>query len=188
MAGGQTSIETSIGTCCKACYVCAVTAPAPAPAANLSPWPLPDEPWDRMHVDFAGPFLGNMWKLVMDAYSKWPSVVRMLNYPTTETTTMALDIIFTTWRCPKTSVSDNGPQFGSKQFEDWCRLNGIVHLTSAPFHPPSNGEAERLVSIFKTAMRCSVVEEGEGKDRATMDFFAITAAHRTAPRGVLRLS
>ena len=145
MSGGQTSIETSIGTCCKAYNVCAVTAPAPA--AKLSPWPLPDEPWDRIHVDFAGPFLGNMWMLVMNAYSKWPSVVLMPNYPTKETTTIALDILFTTWGCPKTIVSDNEPQFGSKQF-DWCRLNGIVHLTSAPFHPPSNGEAERLVGVF----------------------------------------
>ena len=42
---------------------------------------------DNKHhnVDFAGPFLGNMWMLVMDAYSKWISVVRMSNYPTTET-------------------------------------------------------------------------------------------------------
>ena len=162
------NIEASIENCCKACNVCAVTAPAPA--ANLSSWPLPDEPWDRIHVDFAGPFLGDMWMLVMDAYSKWPSVVRMSKYPTTETTTMALDILFTTWGPPKTLVSDNGPQFGSKQFEDWCHLNGIVHLTSAPFHPPSNGEAERLVGIFKTAMRRSVGEEGKEKDKATMDF------------------
>ena len=64
--GVPTDLETSIGTCFKACNVCAVTAPAPA--VNLSPWPLPDEPWDRIHVDFTGPLLG-----------KWPSVVRMPN-------------------------------------------------------------------------------------------------------------
>ena len=162
------NIEASVEACCKACNVCAVTTPAPT--ANLSPWPLPDEPWDRIHVDFAGPFLGNMWMLVMDAYSKWPSVVRMSKYPTTETTIMALNILFTTWGSPKTLVSDNGPQFGSKQFEDWCRLNGIVHLTSAPFHPPSNGEAERLVGVFKTAMQRSVGEEGKERDKATMGF------------------
>ena len=162
------NIEASVEACCKACNVCAVTAPAPT--ANLSPWPLSDEPWDRIHVDFAGPFLGNMWMLVMDAYSKWLSVVRMSKYPTTETTIMALNILFTTWGSPKTLVSDNGPQFGSKQFEDWCRLNGIVHLTSAPFHPPSNGEAERLVGVFKTAMQRSVGEEGKERDKATMGF------------------
>ena len=162
------NIEARVEACCKACNVCAVTASAPT--ANLSPWPLPDEPWDRIHVDFAGPFLGNMWMLVMDAYSKWPIVVRMSKYPTTETTIMALNILFTTWGFQKSLVSDNGPQFGSKQFEDWCRLNGIVHLTSAPFHPPSNGEAERLVGVFKTAMQRSVGEEGKERDKATMGF------------------
>ena len=54
------NIEMCIETCCKACNVCAVTAPAPAPAAKLSPWPLPDEPWGRIRVDFASQFLGNM--------------------------------------------------------------------------------------------------------------------------------
>ena len=72
------NIETSIETCCKVCTVCAVTSPAPA--ANLSP--LPDEPWDHIDVDFAGSFLGNMWMLVINAYSKWSSVVRMPNYLT----------------------------------------------------------------------------------------------------------
>ena len=66
---------------------------------------------------------------------------------------------------PKTLVSDNGPQFGSMQFEDWSCLNGIVHLTSAPFHPPSNGEAERLVDIFKPAMWSCVGKEGKGRDK-----------------------
>ena len=108
------NIKTSIETCCKASNVCPVTAPALT--ANLSPWPLLDEPRDRIHVDFAGPFLGNMWILIMDAYSKWPSVVRMRNHPTTETITMAFDILFTTWGCPKTIVSDNGLSSGRSRF------------------------------------------------------------------------
>ena len=41
-------------------------------------------PCDRVHVNFAGPFLGSMWLLAMDTHSKWPSVIRLANYPTTE--------------------------------------------------------------------------------------------------------
>ena len=137
------NIETSIETCCKACNICAVTATAPA--ANLSPWPITDNPWDRVHVDFAGPFLGSMWLLAMDAHSKWPSVIRLANYPTTEVTIAGLDALFTSWGIPKTLVSDNGPQFASADVANWCRSNGIVHMTSAPFLPSSNGAAERLV-------------------------------------------
>ena len=162
------NIETTIETCCKACTVCAVTAPAPA--ANLSPWPIPDNPWVRVHVDFAGPFLGSMWLLAMDAHSKWPSVIRLANYPTTEITIVGLDALFTIWGLPKTLVSDNGPQFASADFANWCRSNGIVHMTSAPFHLPSNGEAERLVGVFKKAMQHSVVEEGQEKDQVARAF------------------
>ena len=143
---------------------------APAPAANLSPWPIPDNPWDRVHVDFAGPFLGSMWLLAMDAHSKWPSVIRIANYPTTEITIAGLDALFTIWGLPKTLVSDNGPQCASADFANWCRSNGIVHMTSAPFHPSSNGEAERLVGVFKRAMQRSVVKEGLEKDQAARAF------------------
>ena len=72
--------------------------------------------------------------------------------------------LFTIWGLPKTLVSDNGPQFASADFAYWCRSNCIVHMTSAPFHPSSNGEAERLVGVFKRAMQRSVVEEGLEKD------------------------
>ena len=104
-------------------------------------------PWDRVHVNFAGPFLGSMWLLATDAHSKWPSVIRLANYPTTEITIAGLDALFTIWGLPKTLVSDNGPQFASADFANWCRSNGIVHMTSAPFHPSSNGEAMQR-SVF----------------------------------------
>jgi transposase InsO family protein len=36
---------------------------------------------------------------------------------------------------PETIVSDNGPQFISGNFEQFCVGNGIVHLLSAPYNP-----------------------------------------------------
>ena len=37
-----------------------------APAAPLHPWVRPSRPWQRIHIDFAGPFLGKMYFLVID--------------------------------------------------------------------------------------------------------------------------
>ena len=33
--------------------------------------------WERIHVDFAGPFPGSMFIIVVDAMSKWPEVIQM---------------------------------------------------------------------------------------------------------------
>ena len=96
--------------------------------------------------------------------------IRLANYPTTEITIAGLDALFTIWGLPNTLVSDNGPQFASADFANWCRSNGIVHMTSAPFHPSSNGEAERLVGVFKRAMQRSVVMEGLEKDQTARAF------------------
>ena len=127
---------------------------------------VPDVPWQRIHIDFAGPFLDDMLLVVMDAYSKWPHVLKLNKYPTSETTVAALDYLFAIWGRRETIVSVNGPQFASKTFADWCNAHSIAHLTSTPFNPASNGEAERLVGVFKQAMKRAVGEEKKSKHLA----------------------
>ena len=160
------NIEADIERCCKQCKPCAETAPNQP--QNLSTWPVPDKPWQRQHIDFAGPFM-NMWLVVMDAHSKWTHVIKLNKYPTAETTTSTLDDLFTLWGPPETIVSDNGPQFTSVVFAEWCKRHTITHLASAPFHPPSNGEAERLVGVFKQAMKRAVAA-GNTKHDALCNF------------------
>ena len=48
---------------------------------HLHPWEWPTTPWQRIHLDFAGPFLGRMFLIIVDAHSKWPEVEIM---PSTE--------------------------------------------------------------------------------------------------------
>ena len=38
--------------------------------APLHAWEWPARPWQCIHVDFAGPFLGTMFLIVMDSHSK----------------------------------------------------------------------------------------------------------------------
>ena len=46
-------------------------------------------------------------------------------------------------------VTDNGPQWISVPFKNFCKEEAIDHITTAPYMPMSNGQAERFVDTFK---------------------------------------
>ena len=60
----------------KACQSCQEQKPNPT-AVPLHPWQWPTTVWKRIHVDFAGPFLGKTFFIIVDAHSKWPEVIVM---------------------------------------------------------------------------------------------------------------
>ena len=53
----------------KECQQCQLTRHTPA-RAPLHRWEFPTAPWERLHADFAGPFLGRTFLVVVDAYTK----------------------------------------------------------------------------------------------------------------------
>ena len=124
----------------------------------IHPWEYPEGPWRRVHIDFVGPVEGKMFLVVVDAYSKWPEVMEMPN-TTTQTTLDQLRSVFARWGIPQQVVSDNGPQFVAQEFERFMSLNNIKHLTSSPYHPATNGLAERFVQTLKQALKVSKCEE-----------------------------
>lgn len=63
---------------------------------------------------------------------------------------------------PQILVSDNGPQFTAKEFEECMKANGVhhMHMRGAPYHPATNGEAEPLVQTFKQSLKRGKEDEG----------------------------
>jgi len=59
---------------------------------------------------------------------------------------------------PTVMVSDNGPPFTSWEFTNWCRLNGIRLIHSPPYHPQTNGLAERFVQDMKELLKRKLVD------------------------------
>ena len=62
------------------------------------------------------PFLVSMFMIIVDTHSKWLEVVKMAS-TTTEKTLDVLRNMFARYGLPEQIVSDNGPQFVSKEFE-----------------------------------------------------------------------
>lgn len=148
-----TGLDHDLEVLVKNCPACAEVKQAP-PKAPLHPWTWPSRPWQRIHVDFAGPFMKKMFLIVVDAYSKWGEVIEM-NQTTAAETIMALRQLFANHGIPEQIVSDNGPQFISSDFAAFLKMNGVQHTRSSPYHPATNGEAERFVRTFKEAMKTS---------------------------------
>ncbi|GFT57407.1 uncharacterized protein K02A2.6 [Trichonephila clavipes] len=63
-------IDASIANFVQNCSAYIATRNEPA-RINRHPWEWPNGPWQRIHVDYAGPFMGKMFFVVSDAYSKW---------------------------------------------------------------------------------------------------------------------
>lgn len=67
---------------------------------------------------------------------------------------------FATHGIPEQVVTDNGPQFVAEEFEIFVKRNGIKHVKSAPYHPASNGLAERFIKSLKQSLKAS---ENDGR-------------------------
>lgn len=129
------------------------------PKTNVHHWEWPTAPWQRIHIDYLGPVNGKMLLIVVDAHSKWPEVFVVPN-TTSEHTIICLSSLFARYGYPISLVSDNGPQFTSEEFKSFLSNHGVKHMLSAPYHPATNGQAERHVQIIKRGIKALATESG----------------------------
>lgn len=175
--GLDKQIEDNAGRC----TTCQPGRNAPQPAP-VHPWEWPAEPWQRIHIDFAGPFEDRMFLVVVDAHSKWPDVAIMRS-TTTGKTIERLEEMFSRYGIPEQLVSDNGPQLVSEEMEAFLKMNGIQHIKSAPYHPSTNGLAERFVQTLKHSLKASV---SQGSLHQRLHSFLLT--YRNTPHSTTKAS
>jgi len=158
----------------RVCGPCAAAAKQPF-KATLHSWPPATKPWERIHKDFGGPHLGRHFLIVVDAYLKYLEVFSAPN-TTSRQTVAILRKLCAEHGVPETIVNDNGTQFTSNEFREFCNANAVSHILSPPYHPQSNGRAERFVDTFKRGL---LKLRGEGNVDKILDTFLL--AYRTTP-------
>ena len=77
-------------------------------------------------MDFARPFAGRMFLLVVNAHSKWPEI-HIMPTTTASKTISVLREMFARYGLPQQLVSDNGPQFIAEDFSIFLYVNGVKH-------------------------------------------------------------
>ncbi|KII64181.1 Pro-Pol polyprotein [Thelohanellus kitauei] len=168
------NIDKDIDELSKSCIPCRENAKL-VPSEYTS-WPKASSAFERVHVDFLGPFKGYIWLILVDAYSHFPFVVKMSGFSSL-LTIAALKSIFAIEGLPETIVSDNGKQFVSAEFANFCNRNNIKRVLSPPYHPSSNGQAERFVQTFKSSINKQMAD-GTDLDEAV---FECLLTYRSTP-------
>ena len=143
------NLNNDIEDMIRSCKVCAVNnSTVRSPSLQ---WSYVGKPWSRVHIDYCE--LGHEYFLIlMDAYSKFIDV-HLASSMTSSVTIELLRKSFANFGIPDTVVSDNAPNLVSKEMREFYLKNGISLINPSPYHPASNGMAERAVRTFKEGMK-----------------------------------
>ena len=121
------------------------------PTTPLKPTEFPSLPWEIVASDLFY-WKGSTYLLVVDYLSRFIEIARLTSEDSSEVIRQ-MKVIFARHGIPCKVVSDNGPQFASREFAKFAQTYGFTHRTSSPRHPQGNGEAERAVRTVKCLLR-----------------------------------
>lgn len=147
------------------CKICQCTRKS-APVVPLQPWSWPTQNWQRLHLDFAK-FEGQDFLILVDSSSKWVEIFHMRS-TTSEKTIEKLRSCFAAFGLPHTVVTDGGPQFTSSEFNEFLKANGVNHVLTPPYHPASNGLAERMVQTVKESFLKQLLHDQKNSPNRTI--------------------
>jgi transposase InsO family protein len=103
-----------------------------------------------MGVDILGPFLrvvgGYRFLFVtIDKFTKWPEATPVVNI-TYGAAVAFLRSIVCRFGVPSRIITDNGTQFTSRLFQEYCEGIGTQLCFASVAHPKSNDQAEREIT------------------------------------------
>ena len=92
--------------------------------------------------------------VVVDNLTKYWDL-EQLNDTDAESTILQMKKIFARQGVSEVVISDNGPQYASKEFKEFSERWNFHRYTSSPHHPKGNGTAEAAVKQAKRILKMS---------------------------------
>ncbi|VDP20771.1 unnamed protein product [Echinostoma caproni] len=138
--------------------------------SKWTPWSVSSVSWQRIHVDYCGPFFNKYYALVIvDSYSRWPEVY-FATTPSSEFTIRALRKTFSREGSRMHIVTDNGSHFTAKKVTDWLNSVSCRHVLNPPRHSQSNGAAVNVVRTLKSIIASVNPSKFDELDRGADNF------------------
>ena len=132
------------------CSTCMSVKPKQQKETMMS-WEIPSRPWQIVSQDLFQ-YNHHDYLITVDSYSDYWEIDR-LDDTTAQTVIDRTKQQFARHGIPEKSVTDNGPQFVSQDYERFMKSWDIKHVTSSPRYSQSIGKAESAVKIAKNLIK-----------------------------------
>ncbi|SCV70782.1 BQ2448_3544 [Microbotryum intermedium] len=156
------------GMTCPSCQAC--KPPHNTPMGLLHSLPVPDTPYENIHLDFQGPFPsardvnGARVDYLLNAIDRLTGEVIMIPCNQTaltaeKTAKLFIAFVYPRWGIPQEITMDNDKVFRAAFWQNMWQLLGTTLSFSTSYHPQTNGKIERVHRDMNAAMRQLVAEE-----------------------------
>ena len=140
------SLADDVEEALKTCATCHSLASHQPKESMIVP-PVPDLPWTYISADVFE-WNNTHYLVVVDSYSGWFEI-DVLTTMTSKAIINKLKRQFATHGIPQTLMSDNCPNFVSKEFKDFAKEWNFTLKNSSPGYAQANGLAENAVKQAK---------------------------------------
>ena len=132
-------------------------------AGPLQLWPISEGKWEDISMDFivglpkTSKGYDSIW-VIVDHFTKVAHFLPVKTlYPTKTYAKLYIARIMILHGVPNTIVSDRGPQFVSRFWEEFHKSLGTKLIHSSAYHPQTSGQTERVNQILEDMLRACVL-------------------------------
>ena len=123
--------------------------------------------------------------VAVNSFTKWVEVRAVSSETGAAVALFLREEVIERHGCPERLLSDNGSPYVGQAMQVECAWWGIHHHTSAPYHPETNGLAERTIGTLKRIME----RLADGLGAKWREFLGLAAmAYRLMPHGTTGFS
>lgn len=152
----------------KTCHRCQIFRPQPFPKDPENIPTPPEAPFVRVGLDLIGPLdvtrQNNQYIVVLvDYFTKWVEAKPLQRIESKDIIQFLTDV-FSRHGIPEILVTDNGPQFISKETKGFLDLYNVFIMPATTYHPATNGEVENRNKELGKYLRLLSEREKEWDD------------------------